>query len=127
MMAPDLGTGRLLQYLAVQVLTSHSEWVLAASECIIGLSCASYTAQQTAARRCKLAFVDFGPAKMALQWLTDSVASMWGGEGEASASQNAAASASIPDEQNLQESGMLTKVLHAWRHIAPSSAAAVVL
>lgn len=46
-----------------------------------------------------------------MQWLSDSVASMWGGGGTASAPQNAAAPAAEAAQQPLQEAGMLTKVL----------------
>ena len=46
-----------------------------------------------------------------MQWLSDSVASMWGGGGTAaSATQNDAAPAPDEAQQPLQEAGMLTKV-----------------
>lgn len=46
-----------------------------------------------------------------MQWLNDSLASMWGGGGtSAFATQNAAAPAPDEAQQPLQEAGMLTKV-----------------
>ena len=46
-----------------------------------------------------------------MQWLNDSLASMWGGgDTSAPATQNAAAPAPDKAQQPLQEAGMLTKV-----------------
>ena len=46
-----------------------------------------------------------------MQWLSDSVASMWGGGGSSdTVTQNAAAPAPEASQQPLQEAGMLTKV-----------------
>jgi hypothetical protein len=55
-----------------------------------------------------------------MQWLNDSLASMWGGDGtSASATQNAAAPAPDEAQQPLQEAGMLTKVPLAAGYMTP--------